>query len=69
MAQFAKSYKLPKDLFYDTMDAIIAERQPEAVSAFGLVYQHLEVVEKVTPKGIHAMVEKPMAVSLEHAKK
>lgn len=68
VTQFAKSYNLSKDIFYDTMEAMIEERQPEAVSAFGSVYEHLDVVKKAAPKGIHVMVEKPMAVSFDHAK-
>ncbi|MBT8308053.1 MAG: Gfo/Idh/MocA family oxidoreductase, partial [Maribacter sp.] len=47
----------------------IEATHPEAVSAFGTIYEHLEVVEKAAPLGIHVMVEKPMAVNLEHAKK
>jgi predicted dehydrogenase len=43
--------------------------KPEAVTAFGSIFQHLEVVEACAPKGIHVMVEKPLAVSLSHAKK
>ncbi len=56
-------------IVYDTMEEMIAATQPEAVAAFGNIYDHLSVVESCAPKGIHVMVEKPMAVSLEHAKK
>jgi predicted dehydrogenase len=48
---------------------MIRAKSPQAVLAFGTVYEHLEVVEKCAPKGIHVMVEKPLAVSLAHAKK
>ena len=41
----------------------------DAVTAFGTIYDHLEIVETFAPLGIHVMVEKPLAVSLEHAKK
>jgi predicted dehydrogenase len=40
---------------------------PEAVTAFGTIYEHLEVVQKSAPRGIHVMVEKPLAISLDHA--
>src|SRR5690606_23084658 len=39
----------------------------EAIVAFGTIYEHLEVVKVAAPKGIHVMVEKPLAVSMEHA--
>ena len=56
-------------IVYNTMEEMIAAVHPEAVAAFGNIYDHLAVVEVCAPKGIHIMVEKPMAVSLEHAKK
>ncbi|MDR1370062.1 MAG: Gfo/Idh/MocA family oxidoreductase, partial [Dysgonamonadaceae bacterium] len=39
------------------------------VLAFNSIYDHLKVVEVCAPKGIHVMVEKPLAVSPEHAGK
>ena len=57
------------DIVYDTMDEMIKATRPEAVTAFGTIYEHLAVVETCAPKGIHVMVEKPLAVSMEHAKK
>jgi predicted dehydrogenase len=38
------------------------------VLAFNSIYGHLEVVQKCAPRGIHVMVEKPLAVNLKHAK-
>jgi predicted dehydrogenase len=43
--------------------------KPEGVAAFGSIVEHLAVVQAAAPRGIHVMVEKPLAVSLEHAKK
>ncbi len=43
--------------------------KPEAVVAFGSIYSHLEVVEACAPRGIHVMVEKPLAVNWEHARR
>ncbi len=57
------------DLVYSSMDEMISQAKPEAVAAFGTIYEHLEVVETCAPKGIHVMVEKPLAVSMEHAQK
>ena len=67
--RYAEQYGYSMSLFYDTMDEMIDAAHPEAVSAFGTIYEHLEVVEKAAPLGIHVMVEKPLAVSLQHAKK
>jgi len=67
--QYSKQFGTPLHLFFDTIEDMLAEVKPEAVCAFGTIYQHLEIVEKAAPLGIHVMVEKPLAVSLEHAKK
>jgi predicted dehydrogenase len=55
------------DMVYPSMEEMIAAVQPEAVAAFGNIYEHLDIVRTCAPKGIHVMVEKPFAVSLEHA--
>ena len=67
--RYAKQHKYSMDIVYNTMEEMIEDTHPEAVSAFGTIYEHLEVVEKAAPLGIHVMVEKPLAVSLEHANK
>ena len=67
--RYSQQHGFSMDLVYNTLDEMIVATQPQAVAAFGAIYDHLEVVEKCAPKGIHIMVEKPLAVSLEHAKK
>jgi len=67
--RYAKQHGYSMNMVYDTMEEMIEDAHPEAVSAFGTIYEHLEVVEKAAPLGIHVMVEKPLAVSLKHAKK
>jgi predicted dehydrogenase len=65
--RFLKQHNLPLSLVYPTLQEMIAKTKPEAVAAFGSIYEHLEVVKTCAPKGIHIMVEKPLAVSLAHA--
>ncbi len=67
--RYAKQHGYSMNMVYDTMEEMIEDTHPAAVSAFGTIYEHLEVVEKAAPLGIHVMVEKPLAVSLKHAKK
>jgi len=67
--RYAKRHGYSMNIVFDTMEEMIDTSHPTAVSAFGTIYEHLEVVEKAAPLGIHVMVEKPLAVSLEHAKK
>lgn len=67
--RYTQQHGLSMDLVFSTFDELIQKAKPEAVTAFGTIYEHLEIVEKFAPLGIHVMVEKPLAVSLDHAKK
>ena len=67
--RYAKQHGYSMDIVFNTMEEMIAAVHPEAVTAFGTIYEHLKVVEIAAPKGIHVMVEKPLAVSMEHARK
>lgn len=67
--RYADQHGYSMDIVFDTMEDMITVTNPEAVTAFGTIYEHLEVVEKAAPLGIHVMVEKPLAVSLDHAHK
>lgn len=63
-----KQYGIPGELLYPHLDDMLAKTNLEAVTAFGSIYEHLAVVKACAPKGIHVMVEKPLAVSLDHAR-
>ena len=65
--RFSKQHGYAMKIVYNTMDEMIQATHPEAVTAFGSIYEHLEVVEKCAPLGIHVMVEKPLAVNMDHA--
>ena len=66
--RYAKQHGFPMSMVYNSLEEMIAATNPEAVAAFGSIYDHLKVVQVAAPKGIHVMVEKPLAVSMEHAK-
>jgi len=67
--RLTRQYGISMDLVYNNLEEMLAEAKPEAVTAFGNIFDHLSVVEAAAPKGIHVMVEKPLAVSLDHANK
>lgn len=67
--RYSKQHGFDMNLVFNTLDEMIEKTKPEAVTAFGSIYEHLEVVKTCAPKGIHVMVEKPLAVNLAHAKK
>lgn len=67
--KYAKRHGYNMGLVYATLEEMIEKTKPEAVFAFNNIYGHLKVVEYCAPRGIHVMVEKPLAVSTEHAAK
>ena len=67
--RYLKQYNLPLTLLYPTLDEMLDKCKPEAVCAFNSIYEHLDVVKACAPRKINVMVEKPLAVSLDHAKK
>lgn len=67
--QQAKRYNLPASLFYTDLNRMLDEVKPEAVVAFGSIYEHEAAVEVCAPRGIHVMVEKPLATTIAQAEK
>lgn len=62
-----KRNNISMDLLYPSMEEMFAKVIPDGVTSFGSIYEHLEVVQACAPRGIHVMVEKPLAVSTAHA--
>ncbi len=66
VGKYARQYGFDRKLVYPTLGEMLRHTKPEAVMAYNDIYGHLEVVEACAPRGIHVMVEKPLAVSREH---
>jgi predicted dehydrogenase len=65
--RYLKKFNLPASLWYPSLAEMLSKTKPEAVSAFGSTFDHLAVVQACAPRKIHVMVEKPLAVSFDHA--
>ena len=65
----ALSGVLPEGLFFADLGEMLDATHPEAVVAYGSIKEHLAVVEACAPRGIHVMVEKPLAANLRDAKR
>jgi predicted dehydrogenase len=65
--RYASQYNLSTALFYTDLNKMLDAVKPEAVVAFGSIYEHLSVVETCAPRGIHVMVEKPLATTKAQA--
>jgi len=55
------------DIVFNSMDEMLQNISPDAVAAFGNIKDHLQVVQACAPKGIHVMVEKPLATTYDEA--
>jgi predicted dehydrogenase len=67
-SQFAKKYGLAPGLFYSDLEEMLKATHPQAVLAYTNTYDHRRVVEICARYGVHVMMEKPLAVSLEDAR-
>ncbi len=68
VAQFEKRYGLAPNLFYTDLEEMLKATHPQAVLAYTNTYDHPRVVEICERYGVHVMMEKPLAVSLEDAR-
>lgn len=66
--RYGTRHKLPPAVLFRDLDAMLDTTRPEAVAVFTSTREHLKVVEACARRGIHVMMEKPLAVSLEHAR-
>ncbi len=60
--------KVKDNLFYEDLGKMLDETKPEAVIVYESTYDHLRVVKACAPRGVHVMVEKPLATSILQAK-
>ncbi len=66
--RYAKAYQLPPELFHATLGDLLRQTNIEAVATFTSTFEHKRVVEECAAKGLTVMMEKPLAVNLEHAR-
>jgi predicted dehydrogenase len=66
--RYSQTYGFNKSLIYNSLDEMLDRTKPEGVLTFTSIFDHLGVVKACAPRGIHVMVEKPLAVSTRHAK-
>jgi predicted dehydrogenase len=67
LSQAASKYGFDQAQLFTDLDAMIAKTHPQAVLVYTNTYDHRSVVETCARRGVHVMMEKPLAVSLEDA--
>jgi predicted dehydrogenase len=61
---FGDRYKIAGDRMFASLDELLLKAKPEAVAAFSNTKDHRPIVEAAAARGVHVMVEKPLAVSI-----
>lgn len=65
--KYAQRHGLPDAVFFTDVETMLDRVKPEAVASFTSTYDHPRVVEACARRRVHVMMEKPLAVSVEHA--
>lgn len=68
VAKYAKNYNLPTNLFHPNLEALLKATNAQAVAIFTSAFEHRRVVEECAARGLQVMMEKPLAVSMDHAR-
>jgi predicted dehydrogenase len=66
-ASYAKSNGFAADMMFNDLGAMLDRVKPEAVATFTNTFDHAAVVEACAKRHIPVMMEKPLAVSIQHA--
>jgi predicted dehydrogenase len=65
--RYAERYHLPPGLFASSLNELLARTNFQAVTVFTSTFEHSNVVQQCAARGLHVMMEKPLAVSMAHA--
>jgi predicted dehydrogenase len=65
---FRERYELPEDRMFASLEDLLLRAKPEAVAAFSSTRDHRPIIEAAAARGVHVMVEKPLAVSVKDAR-
>ena len=68
IARYAQRFHLNSNLFFPTLEALFAKTNVQAVATFTSTFDHLHVVETCAAHGVDVMMEKPLAVNMQHAR-
>jgi predicted dehydrogenase len=67
-SRYRERFGLEPSMLFSGLEAMLDKARPEAVVVFTDTFDHLRVVEACAARGIPVMMEKPLAVSVEHAR-
>jgi predicted dehydrogenase len=68
VAKYVAKYALPPSLIARSLEELLSRTPVDAVATFTTTFAHRAVVDACAPRHIHVMMEKPLAVNMEHAR-
>lgn len=66
---YASRFSLDPAIFYTDLNQMLDKVKPEAVAAFSSTFDHPAIVEAAARRRLPVMMEKPLAISLDHARR
>ncbi len=67
--RYRSAYDLPDALFFDTVEEMLQAVRPDVVLAYNAISEHVDVAEVCLPLKVPLMVEKPLAINNEQARR
>ena len=64
---YAKHMQMSPSLYFESISDMVKKVHPDAALVFTSTYEHTAAVEECARRGIHIMMEKPMAVTYKDA--
>ncbi len=64
---YARRYHFSPNLYFSSVDEMISRVHPQAALVFTSTFGHTQAVEQCALRGVHVMMEKPLAVSYKDA--
>ena len=67
LEMYGDRYEVPEEIRFTNLEAMFDAASPTAITVFSNTFDHTAIVEEAAARGIHVMMEKPLAVNMEHA--
>jgi predicted dehydrogenase len=67
-ASYAARLKVPESILFRSLDEMFSRAHPDGVAVFTSTFDHRRTVVACAEHGVDVMMEKPLAVSLDHAR-
>jgi predicted dehydrogenase len=68
VSKYQERFGLESSKLFASVEQMLDRARPQAVVVFTDTFDHLRVVEACAERGVPVMMEKPLAVSMEHAR-